>query len=694
MRIGIDVGGTFTDVVGHDEKSGRIFYTKTLTTPVDLAQGVINGIRDLVSLAIAVPSNRRKKVNSISGVIHGTTIGTNALIERKGALTGLLTTAGFRDVLEIGRVQRPPEALYDFTVDNPPPLVPRYLRREVEERIGASGEIVIPLDEESVRREAQFLKEQGVTSVAICFLFSFLNDSHEKRAAEIVAEEIPGTYITLSSRISPEFREYERTSTAVLNAYLMPIIKVYLDNLSSRLQKEFKIEDLRIMQASGGSMTVEVAGERAVNTVNSGPAGGALAGAFIGRLAEESKLITVDMGGTSFDIGIVEEGTPRISSDGNFEGYPVKIPLVNIYAIGAGGGSLARVEPGGILEVGPESAGADPGPACYGRGGTRPTVTDANLLLGRLNPDYFLGGKMPLNVEAARRSLQEQVAERMNLSIEDAAAGIIRVINAKMCKGITARTTQKGLDVREFALVAFGGAGPLHAAEMAQELGIKRVIIPPFAGNLSALGLLVADSRHDYVRTLMKRQDEISASELQQIFLELQTEGERALEAEGVPLERRDSLWSADLRLEGQSYDLNVPVLRKSRLDDEEVVWVISKFHRLHEQIYAFKAMDEITEWVNLRVTAVGQTPGFKLSPISSPKPSDSAAKPKQKRLVYFLGRGYEEIPVIERDALPAGSDFEGPCLIEEIISTTVLPPEWRLTVDRWGNFLLRHLKH
>ncbi|HDH57636.1 MAG TPA: hydantoinase/oxoprolinase family protein [Bacteroidetes bacterium] len=690
IRIGIDVGGTFTDVVALEEKSDHIHYTKTLTTPQDLAVGVINGINELLKSAHLSDDSPDLANPGISGVVHGTTIGTNALIERKGAPTGLITTAGFRDVLEIGRVQRPPEALYDFTVDNPLPLVPRYLRREVAERIGANGEVVLPLDDDSARSAVRFLKDQGVKSVAVCLLFSFLNDAHEKRLADLIAEEIPDAYVTLSSRIAPEFREYERTSTAVINAYLLPIIKAYLDNLSRSLKAEFEVNDLRIMQASGGSMTVEVARDRAVNTVNSGPAGGALAGAFIGSVVGEPQLITVDMGGTSFDIGLVEEGKPRVSSDGSLEGFPAKIPMVNIYAIGAGGGSLARVEPGGILEVGPESAGAEPGPSCYSRGGDRPTVTDANLALGRLNPDYFLGGQMKLDAEAAHRSIKSHIADKMDLTVEEAAAGIIRVINAKMAKGITARTTQKGLDVREFALMAFGGAGPIHAADIARELGMDRVVVPTLAGNLSAFGLLVADARHDYVRTIMRRQDDVSPPEIECILNELQEQGRAQLKAEGFAEDRMEFIRSADLRLEGQSYDLNVPFPAGRGVGGEEMNGVISAFHRLHEQIYAFKAVDEVTEWVNLRVTAVGRSPEVTL-PEQAVSPPASKPEPRQIRSVYFFSKDFLKVPVYERTSLLSGMELQGPCLIEEVISTTVVPPGWNLKVDSKGNFLLQH---
>ncbi|HBY93596.1 MAG TPA: hypothetical protein DEP84_06440, partial [Chloroflexi bacterium] len=379
MRVGIDVGGTFTDVVLIDDTTGKISYTKTLTTPGNPAQGVLNGIEKILGITGATMADLDYMVHG-----HGTTIGTNALIERKGAKTGLITTAGFRDVLEIARVERPDEGLYDFNVDIPEPLVPRYLRIGVKERIGSQGEVVTPLDEEDARRAVRFLKSQGVQTIAVCTLFSFLNPSHEQRIKAICQEEFPEAFVSLSSQVAPEFREFERTSTTVLNAYLQPIVQRYIETLDRMLRETYGPVEVRIMQASGGAITSEMAKYKAVNTVNSGPAGGAVASCFMGRLTGDLKLITIDMGGTSFDIGLVEDGQPRVTADSSFEGYPVKIPALDVEAIGAGGGSVAWIDRGGALNVGPQSAAADPGPACYGLGGDQPVVTDANLVLGRL----------------------------------------------------------------------------------------------------------------------------------------------------------------------------------------------------------------------------------------------------------------------------------------------------------------------
>ncbi|MBI4613363.1 MAG: hydantoinase/oxoprolinase family protein [Planctomycetes bacterium] len=399
MRVGIDVGGTFTDVVLIDVSGGRTLYAKVLTTPANPAEGVMRGIARILEIAGVTMAHLDYVVHG-----HGTTIGTNALIERKGAPTGLVTTEGFRDVLEIARIERPDEGLYDFNVDTPAPLVPRSLRLGVRERIGAKGEIVTPLVEEDARRAARLFRENGIRTVAVSTLFSFKNPVHERRIREIFREEHPEALVSLSSEIAPEFREFERTSTTVINAYLAPIVERYLGTLQRLLAETYGEVEIRIMQASGGAVSAEMARSRAVATVNSGPAGGAVGSCFFGRLAGEERLITIDMGGTSFDIGLVDDGKPRITSDGKFEGYPVRVQQVDVHAIGAGGGSIAWIDRGGALCVGPRSAAAEPGPACYGRGGELPTVTDANLVLGRIAPDYFLGGEMRLHPELAASS--------------------------------------------------------------------------------------------------------------------------------------------------------------------------------------------------------------------------------------------------------------------------------------------------
>ncbi len=677
MRIGIDVGGTFTDVVLINDQNGQIHYTKTLTTPDNRAIGVINGLEKILEMA----SVNAKEVDYI---VHGTTTGTNALIERKGARTGLITTAGFRDVLEIARIERPDAGLYDIFVDLPAPLVPRYLRVEVNERVGASGEVVRPLDEESVKQAITYLQQQEVEAIAVCLIFSFRNPDHERRLRELCQTHFPEVSVSLSSEIVPEFREYERTSTAVINAYLQPVIENYLNNLVTEVTNRYGQIDLRIMQASGGSMTVEDAKGRAVNIVNSGPAGGALAAAFVGRLAGDEHIVGVDMGGTSFDIGLIVGGEPHTSSEGQFEGYPVKIPMIDVHAIGAGGGSLAWVDKGGALNVGPESAGAEPGPACYGQG-TRPAVTDANLVLGRLNPAYFLGGEMSLNVESAHQALQKHVAEPLGLTVEEAAAGIIRVVNANMVRGIGTNTVEKGLDVRDFSLLPYGGAGPLHAVDLAQELDMKRVIVPPYPGTLSALGLLVANTRYDYVATLAANEETVVAADLESRFAKLETQGQAQLHSQNVLTENIRLVRSVDLRYEGQSYELNTPVPNET-LTVELIQQIIDTFHKLHYQIYAYGSVDEKVEFINLRLTAIGLVPQVKLG---RAKTSAEDISPKTQRQVYFFGHGFVETPILDRTKLSPGTNFSGPCLVEEIASTTVVPPGAQVQVDEYGSMII-----
>ena len=681
MRIGIDVGGTFTDIVLVDDASGRIWMTKTLTTRKSLADGVLTGVEK--ALALASRSGR-----ALEYLVHGTTIGTNALIERTGARTGLLTTEGFRDVLEIGRIQRPREGLYDLFVDNPPPLVPRVLRREVRERVDSRGAVITPLDETGARDAIQLLRGEQVESLAVSFLFSFLNPAHERRLRELCLALCPEISLSLSSEVAPEFREYERTSTTVLNAYLQPVVERYLAALLGRLRGSYGPVDLRIMQANGGTIAAEEARRAAVKTVNSGPAGGVIGAASVGRLTGDNKLITVDMGGTSFDIGVIEAGVPTATSEGKFAGYPVKIPIIDIDTIGAGGGSIAWVDNGGVLNVGPRSAGADPGPAAYGLEGTEPTVTDANLVLGRIDPAYFLGGEMPLDPELARRAILARAAGPMGLSLEDAAVGIIRIVNANMVKGIRTKTIERGYDVREFTLIAFGGAGPLHAADLARELGIHRVIIPRYPAALSAFGLLVSDTRHDYVRTIARRQSELHPDHLRAAFAELEEIGRAQLRAERVPPARQRFEWSADLRYEGQSYELNTPVERGVRMGKSVTARIVSRFGRLHEKVYAYSSADEEVEFINVRVTAIGRVPAVRLVRGRSRDASPTRAL-KGKRRVYFEREGFVSTPVYERDRLAQGQRLRGPVLIEESASVTVVPAASVASVDPYGNLIM-----
>jgi N-methylhydantoinase A len=672
LRLAVDVGGTFTDVTLHDPGNGRILSAKVLTTPANRAVGVMAGIRAALADYGATPDDVRE-------VIHGSTTGTNALIERKGAKVGFLTTEGFRDVLEIGRIQRPMAGLYDINVDRPPPLVPRHLCLTARERVDAQGRVLLALDPESVRRAAETFKAEGVEAVAICFLFSFLNPAHEEAAADLLAALLPGVPISISSRLSPEYREYERASTAVINAYLAPVMAAYLDDLARRIAAELGAARLFVIQANGGSSSVATAREKAVTTVNSGPAGGVVAAGFYGRVMDRDKLVSVDTGGTSFDIGLVEGGVPNVTTEGAFQDLPVKIPIIDLHIIGAGGGSIAWLDPGGALNVGPHSAGAEPGPACYGRGGIEATVTDANLVLGRLNPAYFNGGRMTLDVDAARRAVG-RIALALALDLEEAALGIVKVVNANMIKGIATVTIQRGIDVRAFSLLSFGGAGGAHAVDIARELGMTEAIVPPMPGTFSAVGLLVTDMRHDYVTALGNvtvAAADVAAIERAYRVMEERGRAELASHGFAPRAIRLDRF--ADLKVKGQTYELSLPLPKRGRFDRASLAALIARFAAVYRERYAFFFEGEPIEIVNVRVYAFGRNPPLAL-PTARARRNARAVR-KATRPVYFERRGFIRSAIYERSELPPGAVVRGPAVIEEETSATVLPPGASATV-------------
>jgi len=682
MRLGIDVGGTFTDFVLIDDKTGETTYEKVLTTPKDLSKGVLKGIGSVLGMSGA-------SMMDVDYVVHGTTIGTNALIQRKGARTGLITTGGFIDVLEIGRFQRPKEGLYDFYVRNPEPLVPRRWRKGVPERVDRYGKIIRPLDEDATRKVIKFFKREKVESIAVSLLFSFLNPKHERRIAKLINEIYPKAYVSLSSEVSPEFREYERTSTTAINAYLQPILDRYLQTLNRKLTKKYGKVDLRIMQVGGGMMAPDSAIGMAASIVNSGPVGGAVSGSYIAVQTKNPNSLSVDMGGTSFDICLIEKGEPTISTEGEFEGFPVKIPVVDVGGIGAGGGSIAWLDVGGILNVGPQSAGSDPGPACYKLGGSKPTVTDANLVLGRLNPDYFLGGGMGLDVKLARKAIENHISKELGWNVEEAASGIIRVVNANMVKGISVSSTEKGHDVRDFGLVAFGGAGPLHAVQLAKEIGIPRVVIPMLPGNFSAFGLLITDTRHDYGRTFKASVDELDPKKLAKEFLILEKKAVRQMKAEGVPEKESRILWTADMRYQGQSYELNIPIKRGAKLTTKDMDRVVRDFGKLHQEVYQYSSPDEGVEIVNIRVRAIGKSPKLRL-PRMKKSSRDAKQSLKGRREVFFDETGFKNTNIYDRSLLRYGNVLKGPCIVEERMSTSVLIPGSVGEIDAHGNIVVK----
>jgi N-methylhydantoinase A len=668
LRAAVDVGGTFTDIALSDTRTGRLISAKVLTTPGNRADGVLGGIDVALDASGAKPED-------VAEIVHGSTTGTNALIERTGAKVGLLTTEGFRDVLEIGRCMRPMEGLYDVTVDRPLPLVPRYLRLEARERLDAKGQVIQPLDERSVAAAAELFALEGVEAVAICFLFAFRNALHEERAAEIIAAALPNVPITLSHWISPEYREYERSSTAVMNAYLTPIMNNYLDDLEPRLQARLGPSRLSIIQANGGSTSVEIARTKALTTVNSGPAGGVVAAAFYGRRHGRKRIVSVDMGGTSFDIGLVEDGASTVTTDGAFQDLPVKIPIIDLHIIGAGGGSIAWQDPGGALNVGPRSAGSDPGPACYGRGGNAPTVTDANLVLGRLNPEYFNGGRIKLDADAARAAVGE-LAKALDMGLEDAALGILRVVNANMVKGIATVTIQRGIDVRDFSLLSFGGAGGLHAVDLAAELGMIEAVIPPLPGIFSAVGLLVTETRQDYV-TALGNVESFTAdlAELEAHFARMESKGAADMAAQGLGQDDIELRRAADLKIAGQTYELSLPLPDQGTLTPAGLAALIEAFSALYRERYAFFFEGEPIELVNLRVTAFGRNATVNLPEDKSPG-GGSAGAIKDRRPVFFEGAGWVECAIYDRDRLAGGMTIAGPGIIEEETSATLVAPE------------------
>jgi len=678
IKLGVDVGGTFTDLVMINEKTKMINITKVPSTPQSPDRGVMNGIRKGATLFSFQPGE-------IDFLIHGTTVATNALIERKGVETALLVTEGFLDVLHIARQIRP--RLYDFFERRPDPLIPRHLRFEIPERILYTGEIKKALDEDGVRFVAQQTAERGIKVVAVCFLHSYANPSHEKRARDILLEEIPELKVSISSEVLPEFKEYERMSTTVINAYVMPIVERYLQQLRDGLKKLDVKSDLHIMQSNGGVMTSETASQKSVHTILSGPAAGVLGGVTLAKMIGEENVITIDMGGTSFDVSLTYRGKPTFTMESDIGGHIIKIPMIDIKTLGAGGGSIAWVDQGGALQVGPQSAGADPGPACYGQGGKEPTVTDANLILGYLNPDYFLGGEMKLNVELAKVVIEQRVAKPMGLSLEQAAEGIIRVVNATMVRGIRMVSVERGYDPRGFTLVCFGGAGPVHAVKLAQELSIPKLIIPEGPGVNCALGLLMADFRHDYSQTFLHSLWKLEPTRLTAGFHILEKKAMEQMIREGVPGKDVFLQRSLDLRYLGQGYELEI-LAPNEDYDKKDLESLCYEFSRVHNEKYGYTMAENTVEIVNLRLTAIG---GLSKPVIKEESPGGKDPKEalKGKRRVYMDGN-FIEAPIYERKKLNCGNEIEAPAIIEQFDSTTVLFPGYKVFVDKYRNLIIK----
>ena len=710
FRLGVDIGGTFTDGILINETTGEIRTAKVPSTPSDPSVGFLN-IVDRI-LAQDFPRERGKcpkdkrgleqrgvPLDSVKYVVHGTTVATNAIIEGNLAKTAFIATDGFRDLLEVQFGIRP--TLYDLQFQKLKPLVPRYLCFGVPERLDFKGEVLVPLDEDAMMGVVQKLREEEVESVAVCLLHSYINPEHEKRVGEILAAELPSALCSLSSEVAPEFREYFRASTTVINAAIRPVVSRYLGNIQARVRRSGVTGEMLVMQSNGGVLTFDAAMDRPVFMVESGPAAGVIVASQLGKTLGHENVISFDMGGTTAKAGLIEHGMPRVTKEyevggtatttehgSRGSGYPIRTPVIDLVEIGAGGGSIAWIDSGGILRVGPRSAAADPGPVCYGKGGIEPTITDANLVLGRISPHYFLGGEMRLDVDGARRAIKEMCADPLGMDVDKVALGIVEIANSAMVGALRRVSVQRGYDPREFLLVAFGGAGPVHANRLAAELEMPTVLVPMSPGTTSAMGLLVTDIKHDYSVALIQRIDRLDFRFANAQFQRMRSEGRTALSREGVADEDTRFVKQADMRYVGQSYELTIP-LREEELDTDQLDEVLARFHQEHERSYGFNAEGEPVEFVALRLSAVGVIPKPQLRKARRGG-NDSTDAIKQSRPVYFAeASGRVDCPIYDRYKLGSGDEIEGPAIIEEIDSTTVLHPGYQAVVDEFGNLWL-----
>ena len=678
--IGVDVGGTFTDFSVFDQETGELFNYKDSSTPADPSKAIVKGVQDVLEI-------KKAKSETVSYLAHGTTVGTNALIEKKGCRLGLITTKGFKDLMEIGTQRRP--SLYNLQAQKPYPLVPSGLNCTVTERIRYDGSIETPLDEEETREVVRYLKAQGVAAIAVCTLFSFINPVHEERIEEIIHEEFPEAYVTISSKLAPEFREFSRMSTTVMNSNLGPVMKKYVNNFRESIaQLGIKVEPY-VTQSNGSIISIKETIDCPIKTALSGPSAGVIAAAYIGKQCEADKIITFDMGGTSADISLIENYTPQVSNERYVEGYPARIPMINIITIGAGGGSIAKIDDGGALKVGPKSAGATPGPACYMRGGENPCVTDANIVLGKLNQKKILGGRMDVDIELAKNAIKTKICDKSNLDMKRAANGIITVVNSNMVRAIRSVSVEKGYDVREFSLMAFGGAGPLHACEVAKELGMKEVLIPPHPGTLCSLGLLLADTKFDLSRTKVMNGEAGNLDSINEQFDNMVEQGTGLLDKEGVPADRRYFEFAIDMRYQRQNFEISIPV-PAGKMTEETLKKALADFHAEHKRSYGYCKEDAIVQFVSYRVSAIGviDKPDLKASELHPEAPIPA---PIEVRQVLFQNSDeYIETPVYLREEFVPGQAIPGPCICEQMDTTLVVPKGWTIHVDGYHNLKIR----
>jgi len=676
VQIGVDIGGTFTDIVALDA-NGRLTLAKVPSTPKDLLDGIAAATSKVLAFAGA-------KASDVERFIHGTTIATNAVLEQKGAVTGVLTTEGFEDVLELGRMKR--SRMYDLAMDPEVPtfLAPRRRRMGIRERLDARGRVLVPLCEDDVRAAAERLRAQGVQAIAVCYLFSFVNPAHERRTREIIGQVAPEISVSLSSDVDPTFREYERLCVTAFDAYLGPVVKRYLGGLADTLRGLGVPSVPLIMRSRGGIVSAALAAQQPVTLFLSGPAGGVIGAASAAERAGVRDFVSLDMGGTSNDVAVVRDGRPLLAAEGAIGPYPVRTPMVDVNTIGAGGGSVAWIDAAGGLRVGPRSAGAEPGPACYARGGDEATVTDASVVLGYLNPARFAGGAMALDAAAAERAVAA-IGRRLGVDPVAAAAGIHRVVNARMADQIRLVTIKRGYDPRQFALVVLGGAGPVHGAALAAEMGMAEVLVPEAPGVLAAFGLLAAAIEHHHARTLQARTDAADLSDVNRCLAELDAAGRTRMRDEGVSARDVRVAYAADMRYVGQAYELEVPIA--APVAPAGVPDIVTAFHAAHERVYGYARTQQPVEFVNFRAVHTFPLPRPAVTSAAPARGSLEDARVGERR-AYF--GGFVPTPIYERARLPLGARLAGPAIVEQPDTTTVIPPGVVALVDDAGNLRLR----
>ena len=677
-RVTVDTGGTFSDFVYLDESSGELSIAKFPSTPDDPSRAIMAGIEAL----------HADRPCEISYFCHGTTVGTNALLEEKGARTALLVTEGFRGIYPVGEQARPyGAAIFDVLYGKPSPLVPASLTAEVKERVDFRGNVLRPLDESALRGTVRAIAAQGVQSIAVCLLFSFLHPEHERRVRTIILGEMPHAIVSLSCEVLPQIREYYRLSTTVINAYLQPVLGRYLAALDHRLDAAGVVSPQKyVMQSSGGMSRFATAARRAATTVLSGPAGGVIAGAAMARMMGVANIITFDMGGTSCDVALIKEGEPLMANGGKIAGRDLAMPMLDINTVSAGGGTIAEIDRLGLLQVGPHSAGAQPGPACYGRGGEAATITDCNLVLGNLGEDNFLGGRVALLPGRARATIEAKIARPLGMDVLAAAEGIIRIIDVKMDEAIRAISTMRGHDLRDFMLLAFGGAGPLHAARIARELGMSGVIVPRYPGVFSAMGLLMADVIHDYTRSQLAPLEDAKPADVNEMFERLASQAMEELRGDGFVQKSIHVERALDLRYAGQGYEIAVPC-RAQPFDGGALKELRAAFDQHHQRMFGHMAPHETVEIVSYRVRGIGLVPPVRLPTFKSAGIPLADAQ-RTRRRVRFDGKDVD-CPVYERERLDVGLSFAGPAIVEQLDCTTVLCPGQTAHVDEWKNLIV-----